>query len=92
MVELFLDPTGNHGLGGDVKRLAKYRKYEEFLVRTLGVAKVDTNKGKATDAKKKADKSEAKKRAARKKQAADKQAAIKKAADKKAAKKKTESK
>jgi len=92
LVELFLDPTGNHGLGGDVKRLAKYRKYEEFLVRTLGVAKVDTNKGKATDAKKKADKSEAKKRAARKKQAADKQAAIKKAADKKAAKKKTESK
>ena len=36
LVELFLDPTGGHGLGGDVKRLGKYRKYEEFLVRTLG--------------------------------------------------------
>lgn len=39
LVELFLDPTGGHGLGGDVKRLAKYRKYEEFLVRTLGSLK-----------------------------------------------------
>jgi len=36
LVELFLDPTGGHGLGGDVDRLAKARKYEEFLVRTLG--------------------------------------------------------
>lgn len=35
-VELFLDPTGSHGLGGDVKRLNRYRKYEEFLKRTLG--------------------------------------------------------
>ncbi len=35
-VELFLDPTGSHGLGGDVKRLNRYRKYEEFLLRTLG--------------------------------------------------------
>lgn len=35
-VELFLDPTGGHGLGGDVKRLNRYRKYEEFLLRTLG--------------------------------------------------------
>ncbi len=35
-VELFIDPTGGHGLGGDVKPLNKYRKYEEFLLRTLG--------------------------------------------------------
>jgi dipeptidyl aminopeptidase/acylaminoacyl peptidase len=38
-VELFLDPTGGHGLGGDVKTLNKMRKYEEFLLRTLGSAK-----------------------------------------------------
>ena len=36
LVELFLDPTGGHGLGGDVKTLNRYRKYEEFLVRCLG--------------------------------------------------------
>jgi hypothetical protein len=36
LVELFLDPTGGHGLGGDVKRLGRMRKYEEFLLRTLG--------------------------------------------------------
>ena len=36
LVELFLDPTGGHGLGGDVKRLGRSRKYEEFLLRTLG--------------------------------------------------------
>lgn len=35
-VELFLDPTGGHGLGGDVKRVNRMRKYEEFLLRTLG--------------------------------------------------------
>ena len=35
-VELFLDPTGGHGLGGDVKTLNRMRKYEEFLLRTLG--------------------------------------------------------
>ncbi|MEM9827877.1 MAG: prolyl oligopeptidase family serine peptidase [Planctomycetota bacterium] len=35
-VELFLDPTGGHGLGGDVKRLARMRKYEDFLLRTIG--------------------------------------------------------
>ncbi len=39
LVELFLDPTGGHGLGGDVKRLARFRKYEEFLLRTLGKGK-----------------------------------------------------
>lgn len=37
-VELFLDPTGGHGLGGDVKTFNRYRKYEEFLLRTLGTA------------------------------------------------------
>ncbi len=36
LVELFLDPTGGHGLGGDIDRLAKARKYEEFFVRHLG--------------------------------------------------------
>jgi dipeptidyl aminopeptidase/acylaminoacyl peptidase len=36
LVELFLDPTGGHHLGGDVKMLALKRKYEEFLVRVLG--------------------------------------------------------
>jgi dipeptidyl aminopeptidase/acylaminoacyl peptidase len=35
-VELFLDPTGNHGMRGDVQDLDKYRKYEQFLLRTLG--------------------------------------------------------
>lgn len=38
LVELFLDPTGGHGLGGDVKRLNRARKYEDFLVRNLGPA------------------------------------------------------
>jgi dipeptidyl aminopeptidase/acylaminoacyl peptidase len=36
LVELFLDPTGGHGLGGDVSLLARERKYEDFLVRFLG--------------------------------------------------------
>src|SRR5262245_60615889 len=36
LVELFLDPTGGHGLGGDVNRLSRARKYEDFLVRHLG--------------------------------------------------------
>lgn len=39
LVELFLDPTGGHGLGGDVKNLSRYRKYEEFLLRTVGSGK-----------------------------------------------------
>ena len=38
-VELFLDPTGNHGLGGDVKTLGRFRKYEDFLLRYLGEGK-----------------------------------------------------
>ena len=37
LVELFVDPTGGHGLGGLVKRLNRYRKYEEFLLRTLDI-------------------------------------------------------
>lgn len=44
LVELFLDPSGGHGLGGDVKRLAKYKKYEEFFTRTLGTLKKDSKK------------------------------------------------
>ncbi|MCK5942440.1 MAG: S9 family peptidase, partial [Planctomycetes bacterium] len=39
LVELFLDPTGGHGLGGDVTTLRRYRKYEEFLTRNLGSPK-----------------------------------------------------
>jgi len=39
LVELFLDPTGGHGLGGDVTTVRRYRKYEEFLVRNLGEGK-----------------------------------------------------
>jgi dipeptidyl aminopeptidase/acylaminoacyl peptidase len=35
-VDLFLDPTGSHGLGGDVTTLARYRKFEDYLVRNLG--------------------------------------------------------
>jgi len=38
LVELFLDPTGGHHLDGDVKRIGRMRKYEEFLLRTLGRA------------------------------------------------------
>lgn len=41
-VELFLDPTGGHGLGGDVNTLSRYRKYEQFLLQTIGPYKADT--------------------------------------------------
>ncbi len=34
-VELFLDPTGGHGLHGDVSSLARARKYEAFLLDAL---------------------------------------------------------
>jgi dipeptidyl aminopeptidase/acylaminoacyl peptidase len=44
-VELFLDPTGGHGLGGDVNTLSRYRKYESFLLRTLGSGLADPNDG-----------------------------------------------
>jgi dipeptidyl aminopeptidase/acylaminoacyl peptidase len=36
LVELFIDPTGGHGLGGDVKTFNRYHKYEDFLLRNLG--------------------------------------------------------
>jgi dipeptidyl aminopeptidase/acylaminoacyl peptidase len=36
LVELFLDPDGEHGLGGTVKPASLHRKYEAFWVRTLG--------------------------------------------------------
>ncbi|MEZ5962533.1 MAG: prolyl oligopeptidase family serine peptidase [Planctomycetota bacterium] len=39
LVDLFLDPTGGHGLGGDVKHLNRYRKYEDFLVTHVGEGK-----------------------------------------------------
>ena len=45
LVELFLDPTGGHGLGGDVTPLRRYRKYEEFLVRNLGSVTAGTGDG-----------------------------------------------
>lgn len=38
-VELFIDPTGGHGLEGDVKTIGRYRKYEDFLIRNLGKGK-----------------------------------------------------
>jgi dipeptidyl aminopeptidase/acylaminoacyl peptidase len=51
LVELFLDPTGGHGLGGDVKAVNRYRKYEEFLVRVLGSdADADADTDAGTDA------------------------------------------
>lgn len=37
LVELFLDPTGGHGLGGDVETINRYRKYEAFLLQHVGV-------------------------------------------------------
>lgn len=43
-VELFLDPTGGHGLGGDVKTLNRMRKYEDFLLRTIGSDKEKKSK------------------------------------------------
>ncbi|MBL9121964.1 MAG: S9 family peptidase [Phycisphaerae bacterium] len=36
LVELFVDPTGGHGLGGDVKPFGRFSKYEDFLLRTIG--------------------------------------------------------
>ena len=49
LVDLFLDPTGAHGLGGDVKRLGRMRKYEEFLLRTIGPG-AEAAGAKSTDA------------------------------------------
>jgi dipeptidyl aminopeptidase/acylaminoacyl peptidase len=36
LVDLFLDPTGGHGLGGDVKTIGRYRKYEGWLLDVIG--------------------------------------------------------
>jgi dipeptidyl aminopeptidase/acylaminoacyl peptidase len=36
LVELFVDPSGSHHLGGDITPLALRRKYEDFLLRSLG--------------------------------------------------------
>lgn len=36
LVELFVDPTGGHGLGGDVETIGRYRKYEDFLLQHIG--------------------------------------------------------
>ena len=47
LVELFLDPTGGHGLGGDVKPLNRFRKYEEFLLRTIGSGNADSEEKKS---------------------------------------------
>ena len=35
LVELFVDPTGGHGLGGDVERVNRAKKYEQFFLRHL---------------------------------------------------------
>lgn len=48
LVELFLDPTGGHGLGGDVKTLSRYRKYEQFLLRTIGRYESKADEAKST--------------------------------------------
>lgn len=36
LVELVLDPTGNHGLGGDIKPKQQYAIYERFLLEHWG--------------------------------------------------------
>jgi dipeptidyl aminopeptidase/acylaminoacyl peptidase len=56
LVELFLDPTGGHGLGGDVKTLSRYRKYEQFLMRTIGPHKKECEDSSKDKDKKKSDK------------------------------------
>ncbi|ANH69009.1 prolyl oligopeptidase family serine peptidase [Mitsuaria sp. 7] len=38
LVELFLDPDGEHALGGAVKAVGWHRKYEQFWLRNLGAA------------------------------------------------------
>ncbi len=53
-VELFIDPTGGHGLGGDVKTINRYRKYESFLLRTIGRFE-NPESGEDTDAEEVAD-------------------------------------
>ncbi|MFZ6770603.1 prolyl oligopeptidase family serine peptidase [Undibacterium sp. Di26W] len=39
LVDLFLDPDGEHGLGGAVKPKALHKKYEAFFLQHLGKAK-----------------------------------------------------
>ncbi|BBB65777.1 hypothetical protein UNDYM_1524 [Undibacterium sp. YM2] len=39
LVDLFLDPDGEHGLGGTVKPKALHKKYEAFFLQHLGKAK-----------------------------------------------------
>lgn len=39
LVDLFIDPSGGHGLGGQVKTVNRYRKYEDFLLLHLGNGK-----------------------------------------------------
>jgi len=41
LVELFIDPTGGHHMDGDVKTLTRFRKYEDFLLRTVGAGLPD---------------------------------------------------
>lgn len=36
LVDLFIDPIGGHGMGGDVKTIGRYRKYEDFLLTHVG--------------------------------------------------------
>ncbi len=49
LVDLFLDPTGGHGMGGDVKRLGQFRKYEDFLLKTIGEGEPFDNDDDAED-------------------------------------------
>lgn len=37
IVELVIDPTGGHGLGGDINTLNRYKIYESFLLRHWGM-------------------------------------------------------
>jgi len=36
IVELVIDPTGGHGMGGDINQLQRYKIYESFLIRHWG--------------------------------------------------------
>jgi dipeptidyl aminopeptidase/acylaminoacyl peptidase len=39
LVDLFLDPDGEHGMGGAIKPKAWHKKYESFFLQHLGKAK-----------------------------------------------------
>ena len=45
LVDLFLDPTGGHGLGGDVETIGRYRKYEGWLLDVVGSGLEDDEAG-----------------------------------------------